>query len=125
MLIKRVILLVVALSCLFAMTPSALFSQAASTGTVAGTVTDPTGAAVAAATVTLADPSTGVTRTTSTNEAGRYIFANVPSGTYNVTINKTGFRVSKFSSQVVSVGSALTLNVTMELGSVSQVVEVT
>jgi hypothetical protein len=77
------------------------------------------------ATVTLVDPSTNDTRTTTTNDAGRFIFANVVPGTYNATINKAGFRVTKISGQVVTVGSALTLNVTMELGSVSQVVEVT
>src|ERR1700674_4289327 len=105
MLSKRVVLLVVALSCLFALTPSALFSQAASTGTIAGTVTDPTGAAVVGATVTLIEPSTAGSRTTTTNEAGRFIFANVSPGTYNVTINNTGFRVTRFSDQVVNIGS--------------------
>jgi hypothetical protein len=99
--------------------------QAASTGTVAGTVTDPTGAAVAGAAVTIIEPSTNDSRKTMTNEAGRYIFANIPPGNYNVTINKTGFRVTKFTGQVVTVGSAITLNATMELGSVSQIVEVT
>ncbi len=106
-------------------TPMRVLGQAASTGTVAGTVTDPSGAAVAAASVTLNDPITGVTRTTTTNESGRFIFANVEPGTYNVTVNITGFRVAKFSGQVVNIGSALTLNATMELGSVSQIVEVT
>jgi Carboxypeptidase regulatory-like domain len=106
-------------------TPATVLGQSASTGTVAGTVTDPTGAAVVGAVVTMNDPSTNDTRKTATNESGRYIFANVSPGTYNVTINKTGFRVTKFSSQVVNVGSALTLNATMELGSVSQIVEVT
>jgi Carboxypeptidase regulatory-like domain len=125
MLSKRVVMLVVALSCLFALTPSVLYSQAASTGTVAGTVTDPTGAAVVGATVTLLDPATNDSRKTTTNESGRYVFANVPPGTYHLTISKTGFRVTKFSDQVVNVGSALTLNATMELGSVSQIVEVT
>jgi hypothetical protein len=105
--------------------PTRVLGQAASTGTVAGTVTDPTGAAVAGAAVTLIDPSTNDTRKTTSNEAGRYIFANVAPGTYNVTINKTGFRITKFIGQVVNIGSALTLNATMELGSVSQVVEVT
>src|SRR5690349_13094104 len=85
MLSKRV-LVVVALCCLFALTPSGLFSQSASTGTVAGAVTDPSGAAVAGATVTLVDPSTNDTRTTTTNDAGRFIFANVVPGTYHVTI---------------------------------------
>ena len=90
---KRVILLVVALSCLFALTPSALFSQAASTGTVVGTVTDPTGAAVVDAAVSLIEPSTNNTRKTMTNTAGRYVFANVLPGSYTATINKTGFRL--------------------------------
>jgi hypothetical protein len=124
MLSKRVVV-VVALCCLFALTPSALFSQTASTGTVAGTVTDPSGAAVVGATVTLVDPSTNDTRTTTTNDAGRFIFANVVPGTYNASVNKSGFRVTKITGEVVTVGSALTLNVTMELGSVSQIVEVT
>ncbi|HUC54417.1 MAG TPA: carboxypeptidase-like regulatory domain-containing protein [Candidatus Cybelea sp.] len=125
MLSKRVFLLILALCCLFAFAPSALFSQSASTGTVAGTVTDPSGAALVGATVTLVDPATNDSRTTTTNDTGRYIFANVVPGTYNVTINKGGFRVSKLTGQVVTIGSALTLNVSMELGSVSQIVEVT
>jgi hypothetical protein len=106
-------------------TPVRVLGQAASTGTVAGAVIDPTGAAVAGAAVTLIDPATNDSRKTTTNDAGRYLFANVPPATYNVTINKTGFRVTRFSNQVVTVGSALTLNATMELGSVSQTVEVT
>src|SRR3979490_74083 len=84
-------------------TPVRLMGQAASTGTVAGTVTDPTGAAVAGAAVTIMNPSTNYSRKTTTNEGGRYIFANVPPGNYDVTINKTGFRVTKFTGQVVTV----------------------
>jgi len=99
--------------------------QAASSGTVAGTVTDPSGAAVVGATVTLTEPSTGASRTATTNDAGRYIFANVSAGKYNATINKTGFRQAKFSDQVVDLGTALTLNVALELGSTTEVVEVT
>ena len=57
MLSKRVVLVLVALCCLFAFAPSAVMGQAASSGTVAGTVTDPTGAAVVGATVTLTDPT--------------------------------------------------------------------
>ena len=125
MLSKRVVLLMVALACLLSFAPSAVMGQSASTGTVAGTVTDPTGAAVAAAAVTLIEPSTNDSRKTTSNDAGRFLFANVPPGTYNVTINKAGFRVTKLTGQVVTVGSAITLNVAMELGSVSQTVEVT
>jgi len=110
---------------MLALLPSALFSQSASTGTVAGIVTDPSGAAIAAATVTLTDKATNIPRTVSTNENGRYILVDVPAGTYDVSVSKQGFRVSKFSSQAVTVGSALTLNVTLEIGSVAESVEVT
>jgi hypothetical protein len=102
-----------------------LLAQTASTGTVAGTVVDPQGAAVVEATVTLTDVATNSPRTTQTNDTGRYIFANVPPGTYNVSFTKSGFRTGKLTGQTVNVSTTLTLNITMELGSVSQTVEVT
>ena len=111
--------------CLAVMAPSVLFSQAANTGSVAGTVTDPQGAAVAAGTVTLTDMATNIARTVATNENGHYIFVDVPPGRYNLTITKTGFRNAKFVDQGVNVGLALTLNVKLEIGSVAETVEVT
>ena len=122
---KRVVL---GLCCLLALvcicSPSAL-GQAANSGTVAGTVTDQSGAAVVGATAKLVDTATNTERTAVTNETGRYIFANVVPGIYSLTISKSGFRAAKFPKQEVTVGSVLTLNVSMELGSVSQTVEVT
>ena len=64
----------ICLSCLFVLLflgSGTTMSQTANTGTVAGTVTDPTGAAVVGATVTIANPSTGDSRTTMSNDAGR------------------------------------------------------
>jgi len=110
---------------LFAVAPSSLFAQSASTGTVAGTVTDPSGGAIIGATVTMTDTATNIPRSEITNDAGRYFFANVVPSAYNVSVNKTGFRVSKLTGQVVTVGSTLTLNIRMELGSVAETVEVT
>ncbi len=121
---KRVALLLAALFCLFAVTPSSLFGQAASTGTVAGTVTDPSGGAIVGATVTLTDTATNIARTDATNENGRYFFANVVPSKYTVSVSKTGFRVSKLVDQVVTVGASLTLNITLEIGSVAETVEV-
>jgi len=99
--------------------------QAANTGTVSGTVSDQSGAAVVGAAVALVDTATGTERTAVTNDTGRYLFANIVPGIYNVTISKSGFRATKFTKQEVTVGTVLTLNVSMELGSVSQTVEVT
>ncbi|HKN77414.1 MAG TPA: carboxypeptidase-like regulatory domain-containing protein [Candidatus Acidoferrum sp.] len=125
MLSKRSLLGIGALLCLCALVPSALFAQSASTGTVAGTVTDPSGAAVGAATVTLTDKGTNIPRVASSNDNGRYIFVDVPAGTYDLTVSKQGFRISRLTGQTVNVGTALTLNVSLEVGSVAESVEVT
>ena len=122
---KRVALLLAALFCLCALAPSALFAQSVSTGTVAGTVTDPSGGAIVGATVTLTDTATSISRTDVTNENGRYFFASVVPSKYTVSVSKTGFRVSKLVDQVVTVGASLTLNLTLEIGSVAETVEVT
>jgi hypothetical protein len=110
---------------MLAVVPSALFAQTAGTGQVAGTVTDPSGGAIVGATVTLTDTSTNTTRTAVTNDTGRYILVDIRSGSYNMTVSKTGFRISKLVDQQVSVGNTLTLNVTLEIGSVAETVEVT
>lgn len=125
MLSKRSLFMIGLSLFLFAFLPAALRSQSSSTGTVAGTITDPSGAAIAAASVTLTDKGTNISRTASTNENGRYLFVDIPSGTYDVSVNKQGFRISKLTNQAVSVGTALTLNVTLEVGSVAETVEVT
>jgi hypothetical protein len=96
----------------------------AGTGSVAGTVTDPSGAIVVGAQVTLTDASTNAQRTATSNEAGRYLFPNLPPGTYSMTTTREGFRVAKISSLTVNVGTTLTVDVAMELGTVSQTVEV-
>src|SRR6267154_3686710 len=105
--------------------PPTLMGQSVSTGTITGTVTDPSGAAVAGAAVTLTNLATSTSRTATTNETGRYVLANVEPGTYTLTINKAGFRVAKFTNQIVNVGSSLTLSVALEIGTASQTVEVT
>jgi hypothetical protein len=124
MMTKRVM---VTVSCLFALScicSPGTMGQMAGTGSVAGTVTDPSGAIVVGAQVTLTDASTSAQRTATSNEAGRYIFPNLPPGTYSMTTTREGFRVAKISSLTVNVGTTLTVDVAMELGTVSQTVEV-
>jgi hypothetical protein len=101
-----------------------VWAQSTSTGTVVGTVADPSGAVVAGATVTLTDPATKTSRSVTTNEAGRYILVDVTPSNYDVTISKQGFSTTK-TQTIVSVGSAVTLNMTLQVGTSNVVVEVT
>jgi len=102
-----------------------VFAQTGGTGIVVGTVTDPSGAAVPGATVTLTDAATNSERTATTNDAGRYDFPSVPPGKYDLTISKAGFRVGKFVNQTVAVGESRTLDARLEMGAATQTVEVT
>ncbi len=95
------------------------------TGSVTGVVTDAQGGTVAGADVTLTDVTTNVPKTTVTNESGRYHFAAVPAGLYDITLSKAGFKVHKAAAQKVSVGNQLTLDVALEVGALTETVVVT
>jgi hypothetical protein len=66
----------------------------ATTGTVSGSVSDPNGAVVAGATVTLTNSATGQGRTVSTNDRGLFVAASMPNGVYRVTVEASGFKRS-------------------------------
>jgi len=93
-------------------------------GSVAGTVTDQKGAAVPNASVELLNAGTNEIRTQTTNDTGYYTFVSVPPGSYKVTIKKDGFRSATMGLDV-QVGKSLTADVRLEIGTVSQTVEVT
>src|SRR6266478_5559168 len=112
------------LLCLFALCPASLRAQSASSTSIAGVITDSSGAVVVGASVKLTDKATNTPRTNSTNDAGRYFFADVPSGQYEIAVSKTGFRITK-TIVTASVGIPLTVDLKLELGSVSETVEVT
>jgi len=99
-------------------------AQATSTGTVSGQVTDQQNAIVPGAEVTLLDISTNAARTVITNDAGRYVFVNVPPGTYDISVTLTGFKQAKVAGQQVTVGQELTINVALQVGALSETVEV-
>jgi hypothetical protein len=71
------------------------------------------------------DPTTNATLTTTSNEVGRYVIVNVPSATYTMTFSKSGFNTYRVTDTVVSVGAALTINATLQIGTTSTTVEVT
>src|SRR6266852_1793502 len=93
-------------------------------GSIQGTVTDPSGAAIGGASVTGRNLDTGLTITTVTTDAGLYSLANLPPGRYAVTIE--GPSLKKYSREGVTVQTAATvaLDVQMQIGAVSENVTV-
>jgi hypothetical protein len=102
----------------------AAWAQSTSTGTVSGSVTDPSGAVVAGASVTLTDTATNIARPTITNPTGRYIYVDVNPGIYNIAVAKAGFETTKTENQEVKVGASLTVNLALQIGGANVVVEV-
>ncbi len=99
------------LLCLFAAAPG-VKAQTLTQGAVNGTVTDPSGAVVPNATVTLKNDATGATSTTTTSKTGFYQFSLLPPATYTVSVSASGFQ--KASRNVgVAVGQTSSLNVQM------------
>src|SRR5438552_14606525 len=81
---------VLAVLLVLSLTPVA-FAQKIS-GTISGTVTDPSGAVVPGAAVTITDQATNAARTSTTSGTGSYSFQDVDAGTYSVKVTKTGFK---------------------------------
>ncbi len=96
-----------------------------STATLSGSVRDVSNAVVPKATVILRNSSTGVSRQVESDGQGRYDFTSVEPGTYEVSVEHAGFRKVIEKSVVLTVGGSRVLDVTMEVGSVSESVTVT
>ena len=93
-------------------------------GTITGLVTDQSNAVVPDATVTVKDTTTSEVRTTTTNTAGRYVFVNLPPGTYDITVTKTGFEKISIPNDIVAIGEVSTNNVILKVGAETQTIEV-
>jgi hypothetical protein len=94
-------------------------------GSLNGTVVDPSGAAVVAATVSASNASINVTRTTTTGANGFYQIFNLPIGNYVVTVKHEGFEATETNGITVQEARATTVNATLTLGKASESVEVT
>ena len=94
------------------------------TGNIAGIVTDPSGANSPSATVTIRESSSNQTRTVQTDSSGRYVFTFVLPGNYTVSATSTGFRPAEQSGIQVSVSQTDEANFHLQIGQMSQAVEV-
>ena len=96
---------------------------AGASGTVTGTVSDPTGAVVSAATVTIENPVSQYERTATTDNTGQFQFANVPYNSYHMTVTASGFGTYVHDVDVKST-TPVTVPVTMVLGTAATTVQV-
>lgn len=94
-------------------------------GSVVGTVSDPTGAVVPGVQVTLTNIGTNTKAATTTNADGIYEFVNVQPGDYRIDARKSGFKGFSRSPVVVQTQQSYRINVTMQIGAVTQTVQVT
>src|SRR5216684_1141751 len=95
------------------------------TATITGTATDASGAAVVGAKVTAKSVERGLTYAAETNESGLYRISQLPVGSYELKVEKTGFASLAYPAFVVTLNQVARIDVTLKVGQVSQTIEVT
>jgi hypothetical protein len=101
------------------------FSQVVTTSVMDGNVSDPQGAAVVGAAITVTNVDTGQVFKSATDEHGHWVLPSLLEGTYKVSVTSQGFRVTEVENVHVDVGVPKTVNAKLEVGPVSETVEVT
>jgi hypothetical protein len=101
---------------------STAFAQ--TTGTINGQISDPTGAAVPDASITAENVATGLARKAVSNSVGSYLVSSLPPGPYKVTVEHPGFKTYAQSGITVIVGENARVDAALEVGAVTQSVEV-
>ena len=93
-------------------------------GAISGTVQDPTGAIIANARVVLKDEATGVTRETTSTEKGTFLFPDLASGSYEITVTVTGFQTSVVSKITVLTSQTTDVKVSLSVGATTDTITV-
>ena len=104
--------------------PSPAWSQAVAVAEVSGTVTDPSGGALPTAQVIMTETSRQQARTTLTDSTGHYVLTSLPVGPYKLEVKANGFKDYVQTGIVLQVNNNIQINVAMQVGSISERVEV-
>lgn len=118
------VLILLAVAFVLVAFPLAALSQSG-TSSVRGVISDQNGAAVAGATVTITNPNNGFSRSSVTTEDGAYSFPGIQPATYRLEVTATNFKKAVSTNVQAPVDSPVELNVALEPGDVSAVVDVT
>ena len=105
--------------------PSAAYAQAVAVAQVSGTVVDQSGSAIANAQIRMTETEKQTVHSTVTDDTGRYVLPNLPVGPYVLEAQANGFKNYVLSGIELQVGSSAVLNVAMQVGALSEKVEVT
>src|SRR6266481_2096744 len=116
--------LAVSLVCLCMLMPSAAFAQAVY-GSILGTVTDPQGAAVAGAKVTVINQRKGGEDTTTTNADGNYSVTHLVPDSYTIRVEAAGFKISQQKDVIVQADAGARVDLQFQVGGATETVEVT
>src|SRR6185437_7412961 len=108
----------------FTLLAASALAQVGGTGSIQGTVTDPTGAVVAGATVTAVNNATGAETTRQTTSAGFFALPLLPAGEYNVTVKATGFQNFTQQHIVLDALQVIVINPKLEVGAANQSITV-
>lgn len=122
---RRLLSLAVLLSLSFALTATEVVWAQEVTGTIVGTITDPSGAPITGATVTATDTARGTLWTARTNDTGSYSILRLPIGSYSVKVAATGFDTAVHPPFVLQINQTARVDVKMKVGQVNESVEVT
>ncbi len=118
--IAKTLVILFAFFCL----PVAMVHAQTAVGEVNGTITDKSGGFIGGATVKLTNQATKIETTRSTGSSGEFIFVNVQPGRYALRVQKPGFKEVEVPDFEVGVNQAMTQNIKLDVGSVSEIVEV-
>jgi len=95
---------------------SRAFAQAQNTGSIYGSVTDPSGAVVQNAAITVAEPSKGVNRSITSSKTGEFVLPSLPIGTYILTVSASGFETFVTSDITVDADKSVKITAKMTIG---------
>ncbi len=109
---------------LFFFLPPAALAQGETTSAIVGEVSDPSGAGVPGATVTAVNAATGLKRSATTDEAGRFTFAQLLPGTYTVRVEAEGFEAQENNAVAAGLGQKQTVNFTLKVAATKESIEV-
>jgi len=114
----------VALCFAFLIASAISFAQVGGTGSIEGTISDPSGAVVVGATVTAKNTATGVETTRSSTDAGVYVLPLLPAGEYSVAVKKAGFQTMSQEHVSVEALASVGLSFKLQIGSATQTITV-